>query len=136
MRKIKFRGMNAKGEWHHGNLAIITPDYMGRETGSYISNSVGMPFSYRVIPKTVGQFIGVKDINDIEIYEGDIILYFYEHNEEGENEYKSTIIFDYGCFMFKDKYFDIDFIHKEIVKIRDIQVIGNLYQNPELLEDK
>jgi hypothetical protein len=36
-----------------------------------ISNKAGMPFAYEVRPETVGQYIGRKDLNEIDIYEGD-----------------------------------------------------------------
>jgi len=47
----------------------------GHENGYYISNKAGSPFAYLVDEDTISQYIGLSDLNDIEIYNGDIIRY-------------------------------------------------------------
>lgn len=72
----------------------------------------------------VMQFTGLKDKNGNEIYEGDI------DNRKRVCEYFPNL----GCFGFKNpKYAPITFLGQFIASSRNV-VIGNIYENPELLK--
>lgn len=80
----------------------------------------------------VMQYTGLKDINGKEIYEGDIL--YHEHFKE-----KYKIIYDNecSCFIAEDfykSYQDVpwDFFGEDYYK--NFYVIGNIYENPELLD--
>ena len=84
--------------------------------------------------KAINQCAGLKDKNGKLIYEKDIIRFYFDNDEiiaviEWDNDecrfYLNTT--DY----FKDKYVT-DY---EIVRQEEYEVIGNIYENPELLED-
>ena len=138
MRNIKFRG-KSNDEWVYGLLLksdkddkykyLIQSDHekckcCGKELVKYfITNE-----------KTIGQYTGLKDRNMKEIYEGDIVKFrFKEDREEfpdliGYIEYQST--FAAFRIMSNQGSFKID-----ITEIKFIEKIGNIYDNPELLEE-
>ena len=125
----KFRGKTIKGFLVVGYVSVVIDKRAGVEPGTYISNSVGLPFAYEVDPKTVGQSTGLKDKNGVEIFEGDIVF------DRWANKY--TPVFQNGIYMAynpknlmqNDPSTQFNIIWKD-----GCEVIGNIYENPELLE--
>lgn len=106
------------------------------------------PNMEEVIPETVGQYTGLKDKNGKKIFEGDIcrVVYldsWYDSNNkrhEVENALIEEVVFEKGAFCFKVTIEDIPFYRPigfdlyEKLKIKYFEVIGNIHDNPELLE--
>lgn len=159
MREFKFRGMGINREWYYGNLSVITDERAGVPEGVYISNLVGRPFAYAVRPETVGEYTGFKDLSDKEIYEGDIVDYhrylyrrkygvvkFGEYEQDGSGgEYNATKCL--GFYVETIKVFpsllELEFNEEpyeaeeeKTVSILEFEyeVIGNIFENPNLLE--
>ena len=81
------------------------------------------------------QCTGLKDNNDALIYEGDIVLVLDWTSAE-KNTIKTKVIFEKGCFWLEDRY-DSKITFQQIYTscmMRDIKVIGNIYENPELIK--
>jgi uncharacterized phage protein (TIGR01671 family) len=79
------------------------------------------------------QYTGLKDKNGKEIYEGDVIKYHRVfESKRGVIELTSCIKFQNGAFGFDMKGFNDMFM--SLGDDSDIEVIGNIFENNELLE--
>ena len=78
------------------------------------------------------QSTGLHDKNGVEIFEGDIVQYL-------DGEYSFVGVVEYSAFgiFAKDKYDNYNFedFSDENTKKADVVVIGNIYENKELLEN-
>lgn len=86
-----------------------------------------------VDPKTIGQFTSLTDKNGKEIYKGDILEYTEKYIDSDDiKRYVGDVVYRRGCFEFKmssNGYILLGFIDKS-----QIEVIGNIFDNPELLQ--
>lgn len=149
MRKILFRG-KILYSWVYGSLVnienecVIMPEYARYYGGSDFSHG------YEVEPETVCQSIGMYDRHQTLVFENDIVEFvggstrryliwwcrecnmmtaipldgiYFNGQDYGNGTYPN---FNYStfCLMMQDPYGDFS----------DIKVIGNIYDNPELLE--
>jgi uncharacterized phage protein (TIGR01671 family) len=123
MREIKFRA------W--GNTTKTMSPGAGRTMEEWIDACV----SGGVVPTFVWlQFTGLRDKNGKEIYEGDVLLNHF-HNQ------RLTVVWDEhiigtqgGGWNYRKLQSDNDWIWK--IDRDQIEVIGNIYENPELVENQ
>lgn len=144
-REIKFRGKETEtGKWVYGGLfkEPAPPQCFEKtlEDKYWIvyPNPKYMPdwnLPYEMVrtdvdKETIGQYTGLKDRNMKEIYEEDIVQIDMDRAYVKWND-------KYGYFQLipiSDYYFDSDVIGQAL-EYADIEVIGNIYDNPELLEE-
>lgn len=134
MKTIKFRGFsNCNSEWTYGNLVIVDDEYHITDQEEY----EGASDYTSVDENSVGQFTGLHDKNGTEVYEGDILAHNY-------GDY-SLIVYREECMAFcridaKDVcdingYYNLS-EHAWRSCLQGARVIGNRYENPELLNCK
>lgn len=116
-----FKGKTSNGNWVKGYLSRRND-----EKKWYISNKAGSPFAYEVKQETVCQCTGVKDRNNILIWENDIV----HMRTRGLSGYGKVIYRD-GCYWIDDKKRNrqYPFSNCDVV----YRVDGNTYDNPELI---
>lgn len=135
MREIKFRGRSdVNNVWHYGDLAT-------GKSPAIVEGDIYTRFFY-VNPGTVGQYTGLKDITDIQIFEGDIVEFWHEwHGINGEycsKEMRGVVAYDGASFdvITRDDHGDESFWELYTLwQGGSVQVIGNIHNNPELLTE-
>lgn len=80
------------------------------------------------------QYTGVKDCENNEIYEGDIVQ-FYNDEDYILKQGKAVICFDLGAFCMKHFKYGTETLGDMDIDEMFIKVIGNIYENPELLKE-
>lgn len=146
-----FKGKTICGDWVRGLLA-------NNGDKRYISNNAGRPFAFEIRPDTICQCTGLKDKNGKLIFEGDIVELLghrgvieyvcggfgigYRKNIDWE-EIQANIMRVTGCENIlyaceNDNYISLWEIYwnfnDEDDSLNIVEVVGNKFDNPELLE--
>lgn len=130
MRTIKFRGKDFAGAWWYGYPSL------------YEDNPVIHPLqcvgaSMLVDEDTVGQFTGLFDEDQHDIYEGDIIKIVEEFDDENVYTRIGVVCFEEGMYELQDKngkhFAYLGWLMHDDA-ITKLEVIGNIHDNPELLK--
>jgi uncharacterized phage protein (TIGR01671 family) len=131
MREIKFRA------WHK-EWKIFVNDFLIDQDGiQYVHLNQDLERTYCL---DISQYTGLKDINGKEIYEGDIVnhRYLVEPVDLLNPEYEESIGEIYWSV--QEAMFALNYgYHKNITwglggKGESFEIIGNIYENPELFE--
>lgn len=148
-RETKFRGRRTDtGEWVYGlftnkkigNLIVPVIDvYHEWDSGDYME-------SHEVDGDTVGEYIGLRDKNGKEIYEGDVVK--LDNTKSKHDGTLFRVDFRMGSFEMQNDdgmpplsfiYLAVqlrahDAIKKDSEAMNYIEVIGNIYENPEMIK--
>jgi uncharacterized phage protein (TIGR01671 family) len=139
-REIKFRGYDKfEKKWVYG-YGLHQSIFIDGSSNAYVT--AGIREVFIVDKESVGQYTGLKDKNGVEIYEGDIVrrpafvdkdcyckvskLFGYIEM----NSYAWCVVNKYK----NKKYLSPLFIEEEVGELENIEVIGNIYENKNLLE--
>jgi uncharacterized phage protein (TIGR01671 family) len=137
MREILFRGKRLdNGEWVEGFYVKRSDPLFGSVNyHSILCDGEGSFHDwFRVAPSTVGQHTGLCDKNGKKIFEGDIVKVTDDFGEISSSDC------GYGKVIFLDGMWYIDGdVNNGLFNLNNvyyIKVIGNIHDNPELLEDE
>lgn len=126
MREILFRGKRKdNGEWVAGSLISFT--------GSQFTAIFSSPsFSCSVDPETVGQYTGLTDKNGRKIFEGDILGGFLDEDYPENKTIVTVEWYEYMWVTRQGNYYPDSLEESDVTDW--FEVIGNIYDNPELLK--
>ena len=147
MREILFRGKRIdNGEWIEGGYYL---EPYSNYAHIVCWNSFGLGFTeyIKVAPETVGQYTGLKDKNGKRIFEGDILE--VNNFPYRENSFSNCVV-AYGIFREFDRQEMVGFYlywtsdteaYRKLPNLkwwleeRGAVCIGNIHDNPEMLEE-
>ena len=114
MREIKFRA------WHKMKRKLVSVvmlsvgnNILGFDDGDAIEYGNMRDFELM-------QYTGLKDVNGVEIYEGDIL------QDPDDGRFCYEVEYDYGRFSCGDN---------DLIDCLGCNIVGNVFENPELLEE-
>lgn len=136
MREILFRGKRKsinKGEWIYGSFVEDT------DLNACCIRDKSLVYEL-VDRETVGQYTGLTDKNGKKIFEGDIVSTKYKLGRGGyyvfevyynENLCQFALTINSGSYTKNKQY---DWLQLTSLKANKVEIIGNIHDNPELLE--
>lgn len=126
MKEILFRGKRVdNGEWVFGDL-----EHNGKNVPKWVNGN-------EIVPESVGQFTGLTDKNGKKIFEGDIV-------KEWSSHWKTPLKTEINIYEVVCEYLgSLHLIRKTeygenstpLYRRSVVEVIGNIYDSPELLEE-
>ena len=157
MRDILFRGKSTETNqwcyvgfhiWKKRQICVLGDDKLKDDEISYVItvNSFAdwnMPRTMQaveVIADTVGQYTGLADVNGQKIFEGDIVKsqnyrFVVRFGKCGSNKFVNYNNGYIGFYLEPDGKTNAHGLRNDICYFGNLSVIGNIYDNPELLEE-
>ena len=129
--KVRLDGSPLESSWFYGNGIFQT-----KGDFSIIYQSEPEFSKHSVYSDTLGQYTGLTDKHGTKIFEGDIVVYCTNTNRATNKEFHEVVFETRG----ESGYFGIKISNIETwrfcleVPAKLMEVVGNIYDNPELLD--
>jgi uncharacterized phage protein (TIGR01671 family) len=143
MREIKFRAWASNDNYPDGKMfypgdksfaVTFFGDVIHNSTDNMLEGFTWARIAFNGL--VLMQYTGLKDKNGKEIYEGDIVDVWHLPTEEEPHEDKNRAEVRFNKGQFWCTYYGFP-VHSWACNDKSaIEVIGNIYENPELLGDK
>lgn len=131
-RQILFRGKHLyNGEWIYGDYHREGKTHYITKPQQYLREYA--PIEFIVDGKTVGQFTGLTDKNGKEIYEHDIVRYY---NDIEDELVISHVIYHKESCSFCVAATELCGYYIGLTAYWQFEVLGNIFDNPDLLNGK
>ena len=135
MRTIKFRGYTTeltKNEFVYGDLIHLDKHEVCIMEQNDRNWDV-LESGYRIIPSTIGQFTGLKDLDGKEIYEGDILLQSRSYDPDKNIKHKVEYSEKFGGFsavpiegeIYRDSSLDLT---ENLIYNHGFKIVGNIHE--------
>ena len=124
MREILFRGKTINENWFYGLLV--------NKHGKWYINKPGSPVSYEIQPETICQYTGLNDKNGKKIWEGDILEGHLDDKFPEDVTREKVIWHENGWKTEEPGCVDKEYLDE--FDTENFEVVGNVFDNPELLE--
>lgn len=131
-QEITLNGQKIRGRWVEGwycGKTCDTPFSKARESAQILDSEL---LWYEVIPETVGQEIGLPDKKGKKIFEGDVLSHFINYHGRRIN---GVVAYDItlAAYMWEPKGLSSLFL-TDVLSGNGAEIIGNIHDNPELIE--
>ena len=133
MREILFRGKRLdNGEWVYGLLCRVGDTYAN-------IRRMDTEVLYSVLTNTIGQYTGLTDKNGKKIFEGDILKIIHKYQSPFDDDTKEYTDITTDVVFFDDEGLCFSYGKSPFLCVVDnvtaeYEVIGNIHDNPEMLE--
>jgi hypothetical protein len=149
MREILFRGQTRKygekvrvgdgqklpGQWVYGGVLQGVGSHSIIYGGENVNDPGENLDKWCVHTDTLGQFTGKTDKNGKKVFENDIVVICYEADGEEFSETKRVHYNEKECCWYPMRWEECCEHCDHYTEVKSIEVIGNIHDNPELLEN-
>ena len=137
MREILFRGKEKYTKsWAVGSLVNTYDHYTRAQHCFIVDDDYEDHEETEVLPETVGQYTGLTDKNGKKIFEGDIVE-GHCHSQWSHRLQRCVVEYDRDTFIarhYVEQGGVMRYYSYKVLFSKDVVVIGNIHDNPELLK--